>query len=95
MSGTAGVEPTGNTLHLPSLLAALSIMLAGTFYPPLLLGPQSRPDHLFLTLLLLGMSVGFVRGVGLVPGSMRWRRVFSGWTCALSLLLAAVVRILH
>ena len=95
MSGTTGVDPAPHTLHLPCLLAALSIMLVGTVYPPLLLGRSAGPDHLFLTLLLWGMSVGFVRGVGLVPGQVFWRRVFSGWTCTLSLVLAGFVRLLH
>jgi len=95
VSGTTSADPTRHTLHLPSLLAALSIMLVGTCYPPLLVGQASGPDHLFLTLLLWGMSVGFVRGVGLVPGQRFWRWLFSGWTCALSLLLAGVVRVLH
>ncbi len=95
MSGTTSADPTRHTLHLPSLLAALSIMLVGTFYPPLLVGQVTGPDHLFLTLLLLGMSVGFVRGVGLVPAQKVWRWIFSGRTCALLLLLAGVVRVLH
>jgi predicted membrane protein len=95
VSSRTSVDPVRHPLHLASLLAALLIMLTGTFYPPLLIGQPSGPDHLFLTLLLLGMSVGFVRGVGLVPAQKLWRWMFSGWTCALLLLLAGVVRFLH
>jgi hypothetical protein len=95
VSGKAGVAPPPQGLHPPSLLPALSILAVGTFYPPRLLRHLSRSDHLFLTLLLCVISVGFVRSVGLVPVPILRRWVLWGWRCALPLLLARVVRVLH
>ena len=89
---SAGEQPPG--LHWPCLLGAMALMLAGTFYPPLLTGHGAKIDHVSATLLLCGMSLGFVRGVGLVPVALIWRGVFSSWACAGCLLLAALLRML-
>lgn len=94
MSDEAGIRVTPHSLHLPSLLTACLIMVVGTSYPPLFVGATAKPDHLFLAILLCAMSVGFVRGVGLIPGPGVWRRVFSGWSCALLMILAAAVRMM-
>jgi predicted membrane protein len=82
-------------LQWPSLLAALLIMLAGTLYPPLMADAAGKADHGLATLLFLAMSAGFIRGVGFVPRHRIWRWLFSGWTCALALLLAVLVKLSH
>ena len=45
--------------------------------------------------LFWAMSAGFVRGVGFVPRLWVWRALFSGWSCAAALLLAAVLKLQH
>ena len=51
--------------------------------------------RLSLAASVLAMSAGFVRGVGFIPRWWLWRWLFSGWTCALWLVLAAVAKWLH
>lgn len=82
-------------MHWPSLLAALTIMIGGTVYPPIMADAAGKADHDLASLLFLAMSAGFVRGVGFVPRHTLWRWLFSGWTCGAALLLAAVVRLNH
>jgi predicted membrane protein len=82
-------------MHLPSLLVALVIMLAGTLYPPLMTDAAGHADHRLATALLLAMSIGFVRGVGFVPRTLVWRSVFSGWTCLATLAVAGWIKFLH
>jgi predicted membrane protein len=45
--------------------------------------------------LFWAMSSGFVRGVGFVPRARVWRWLFSGWTCAAALALAAALKLLR
>lgn len=82
-------------IHLPSLAAALLIMLGGTLYPLLMADAQGRADHGLSMALFWAMSAGFVRGVGFVPRRAIWCWAFSGWACAVALLLAAALKILH
>jgi predicted membrane protein len=79
-------------MHLPSLLVALAIMLAGSIYPIALARANGSVDHGFLLALLLAMSAGLVRGVGFVPHALGWRLLFSGWSCLAALLLAVGLR---
>jgi predicted membrane protein len=76
-------------LHLPSLGAALAIMLAGTLYPPLMADAAGHADHRLALALFWAMSAGFVRGVGFVPHPRLLRWLYSGWSCALALAIAA------
>ena len=82
-------------LHLPSLLVALAIMLGGTLYPPLMADAAGKTDHGLAMAVFLAMSAGLVRGVGFVPRHPLWRILFSGWTCALALTLAIVLKAQH
>ena len=82
-------------MHLPSLAAALLIMIAGTLYPPLMADAAGKADHGLAMALFWAMSAGFVRGVGFVPRLWVWRALFSGWSCAAALLLAAVLKLQH
>lgn len=85
----AAPQPPHAALHLPSLGAALAIMLAATLYPPLLADAQGHADHGLAAALFTAMAAGFVRGVGFVPRARLWRWLFSGWACAAALLVAA------
>lgn len=79
-------------VHLPSLLAALAIMLVGSVYPLLFADAQGRADHGLAMALFWAMSAGLVRGVGFVPCLSVWRWLFSGWACAAALVLAMGLR---
>jgi len=83
------------SIHWPSLLVALVIMLAGTLYPPLMADAAGKADHNLAMALFWAMSAGFVRGVGFVPRLWAWRALFSGWSCAAALLLAAATKLQH
>ena len=90
-SAAAGSEPASR-VHLPSLLAALAIMLVGSIYPLLFADAQGRADHSLTLALFWAMSAGLVRGVGFVPRWWLWRCLFSGWACAAALALACGLR---
>lgn len=87
----AGAEPISR-VHLPSLLAALAIMLVGSIYPLLFADAAGKADHSLAMSLFWSMSAGMVRGVGYVPRFVVWRWFLSGWACAAGLLLAAWLR---
>lgn len=84
--------PSTSRVHLPSLLAALAIMLVGSVYPLLLADAQGKADRALALALFWAMSAGLVRGVGFVPRWALWRWLFSGWACTFALLLAAWLR---
>lgn len=81
-----------STIHLPSLAAAILIMLAGTLYPLMMANAAGRADHGLATALFVAMSAGLVRGVGFVPRALVWRWLFSGWTCIAALGLAGWIK---
>lgn len=87
--------PPESHLHLPSLAAALVVMLVSTLYPPLYLKAAGAVDHGLAAALFAAMSAGFVRGVGFVPVLPVWRWVFSGWSCLAALALAGWLKFLH
>ena len=95
MSAPTLPGPAAPRIQLPSLAAALVIMLAGTLYPPLMADAAGKADHNLAMALFWAMSAGFVRGVGFVPRLWVWRAMFSGWSCAAALLLAAVLKLQH
>jgi predicted membrane protein len=92
---TVAAEPTAPRIQWPSLAVALVIMVAGTLYPPLMADAAGKADHNLAMALFWAMSAGFVRGVGFVPRLWVWRALFSGWSCAAALLLAAVLKLQH
>lgn len=94
VSGPAAT-PQPATMHLPSLAAALLIMVAGTLYPPLMADAAGKADHHLAMALFWAMSAGFVRGVGFVPQRLVWRVLFSGWSCTAALALAVVLKLQH
>ena len=84
--------PPGAAIHLPSLLAALVIMLGGSIYPFLMTRADGSANHALALALFWAMSAGLVRGVGFVPRAWGWRLMFSGWSCLAALLLASWLR---
>jgi predicted membrane protein len=76
-------------IQWPSLAVALVIMVAGTLYPPLMADAAGKADHNLAMALFWAMSAGFV------PRLWVWRAIFSGWACAVALLLAAVLKLQH
>lgn len=92
---TTAVAAPPPRVHLPSLAVALTIMVGGTLYPPLMADAAGKADHALALALFWAMSAGFIRGVGFVPRLWAWRWLFSGWSCAVALLLAAVLKLQH
>ena len=84
-----------NALHWPALAVATLIMLGGTVYPPLMADAAGKADHNLAMSLFWAMSAGFIRGVGFVPRYWLWRWLFSGWSCALGLLVAVAFKLMH
>jgi predicted membrane protein len=58
-----------------SLLAALALSGLILTYPKALV----HANHGLLSLVMLGVSAGFVHGVGFVPQHKLWRIVFAPW----------------
>jgi predicted membrane protein len=79
-------------LHWPSLLVAIVLMLLGSIAPVYLADAQGRAHHGLALLAFWAMSAGFVRGVGFIPRAKLWRWLFSGWACAIALVLALLLR---
>lgn len=77
------------TARLISLLSAGGLALLVLVYPILLSTAGKPARHSALMLLMLGISAGFVHGVGFVPESRLWRGVFSPWL-AWPLMLAGI-----
>lgn len=94
MTATQPPAPTPR-MHLPSLLAAIAIMLSGTLYPPLMADANRKADHPLALAVFLAMSAGLIRGVGFVPRHPLWRMLFSGWSCAAALALAVYLKARH
>ena len=84
--------PTQAGLHWPSLLVAIVLMLLGSIAPVYLADAQGQASHGLATLVFWAMSAGFVRGVGFIPRAKLWRWLFSGWACAIALVLALLLR---
>jgi predicted membrane protein len=73
--------------HRLSLIAATTLALAITIYPRALMKDGVSLDHGLLSLLMLGMSAGFVHGFGFTPDN-RYLRILLGAFVAWPLLLA-------
>lgn len=85
-------ESTTSRIHVPSLMAALSLMVIGSIYPLLFTDASGKADHALATALFWAMSAGLVHGVGFAPRFVLWRWLFSGWACLAGLALAAFLR---
>lgn len=67
----------------------------GTLSPPLMANAAGHADHGLAVASFWAMSTGFVRGVGFLPLAPLWRCLFSGWSCAVALALAALLKFLQ
>ena len=72
ISHPAAYNPLARTL---SLLLAIAIAGMTFTYPRAL----AHASHGLLSLTMLGISAGFVHGVGFVPDSKLWRFLFGPW----------------
>lgn len=95
MSARCSAEQAPGRMHLPSLAVALTIMLGGSLYPPIMTDSAGQADHALAMALFWAMSAGFVHGVGFVPRAPALRWVFSGWACVAALSLAAWLKFSH
>jgi len=84
--------PVGLGMQVLCLIIALSFMLGGTAYPPLLMTSAGKVDHALATAIFWAMSAGFVYGVGFIPATLIWRWIFSCWACLAALMLAIVLK---
>jgi predicted membrane protein len=76
--------------RLLSLLAAIAMAGMILTYPKAL----AHASHGLLSLVMLGISAGFVHGVGFIPEHKAWRLLFGPWT-AWVLLAAGLLMFLH
>lgn len=74
----------------------VSLLLAIAMAGMILTYPKALADasHGLLSLVMLGVSAGFVHGVGFVPEHKMWRILFGPWT-AWALLAAGFLLFLH
>jgi cyd operon protein YbgE len=75
-----------------SLAIAVAISILVLVWPVMFVNAQGRADHGWLTLLMWGMSAGFVHGVGFVPRHWIPRALF-GPVAAWGLPLIAAIGI--
>lgn len=75
--------PLGRAL---SLLLAAPLALLLLIHPGAFVNDAGAYSHGLLMLTMLGISGGFVHGVGFVPRALPWRLLFSPW-CAWPLLV--------
>ena len=73
-----------------ALTLAFVIMIGAMVYPPLLIGPNGRADHMLALCVMWAMSAGFIRGVGFVPKNAALRWLFSRWAIGTALLASFV-----
>ncbi len=66
----------GKTARLVSLLAAGFLALIIMIYPVALSRSGAMPSHGLLALVMLGISAGFIHGVGFTPRALAWKWLF-------------------
>ncbi|WP_090262272.1 cyd operon YbgE family protein [Pseudomonas panipatensis] len=72
----------GTASRILSLLLAAPLALILLIHPALMLDAQGRYSHGLLMLVMLGVSAGFVHGVGFDPRGRLWAILFGplcGW----------------
>lgn len=90
---TTGANASGKPrIHAASLAAGLIVMAVGTVYPYIMTNRAGHADHILAMLLFWAMSAGLVRGVGFIPRHRVLRALFSGWACALALVVFGLLR---
>lgn len=71
-----GFDLYGGAARAVSLLAAGSLALVIMLYPVALSRSGAMPPHGLIALVMLGISAGFVHGVGFTPRARLWRVLF-------------------
>lgn len=82
MSSIAHRRFYGSASRVLSLLLAAPLALVLLIHPAAMLDGQGGYSHPQLMLVMLGISVGFVHGVGFLPHHWLWRLLFHpliGW----------------
>ena len=91
--GAATDIPTKQWLHTLVLAISCCVMVGITAWPHFLGGTVKELNHSAASLLMMGMSAGFVYGIGFQPRHFIWRYLFSApvslglmgagflWTC--------------
>jgi predicted membrane protein len=69
---------------------SLVVMVLITAWPRFLGSTPDTMDHNAAMVLMLGMSCGFVYGIGFTPKLRLWRWLFSGWS-AIGLMLLGLL----
>jgi len=69
---------------------SLLVMVLITAWPHFLGSTPDTMDHNAAMVLMMGMSCGFVYGIGFTPKLRLWRWLFSGWS-AIGLMLVGVL----
>lgn len=69
---------------------SLLVMVLITAWPHFLGSTPDTMDHNAAMVLMLGMSCGFVYGIGFTPKLRLWRLLFSGWS-AIGLMLLGLL----
>ncbi len=64
------------TSRLVSLLGAILLALIIMIYPVALSQDGATPSHGLLALVMLGISAGFIHGVGFKPRAVIWKWLF-------------------
>ncbi len=69
-------------LRILSLLLASPLALILLIHPSMVVDPEAGYSHSLLMLVMLGISSGFIHGVGFDPRGLVWRILFhpvGGW----------------
>ncbi|MEW6133375.1 MAG: cyd operon YbgE family protein [Pseudomonadota bacterium] len=66
----------GGFARAVSLVAAGILALIIMLYPVALSQDGTTPSHGLLTLVMLGISAGFIHGVGFTPRGLAWKWLF-------------------
>lgn len=77
--------------RLVSILLATPLSLIFLIHPALMLDAEGKYSHGQLMLVMLGLSGGFIHGVGFDPRSLFWRVVFHPLLAWLLMALGYVV----
>jgi len=69
-------------LRILSLLLASPLALILLIHPAMIVDPEAGYSHSLLMLVMLGISSGFIHGIGFDPRGLAWRILFhpvGGW----------------
>lgn len=71
------IQSSYSLLMLISFLMALPLAGVLLFHPALMLDAQGHYNHSLLMLVMIGISGGFIHGVGFIPQLWLWKWLFS------------------